>query len=172
MFPQSSRLKTRLMNFQSQDELPFLIAHLSLFAENGTTPLDMGSSTTGQGYRQAAPPPILYGNLVSSVDYLEDQNGNKGLFFIFPDVSIRWRGRFQLGITLVRISRRVTAMSGQLPAAMLYISLRFSRRPDSPGIAEQGTTLAQARTGTFEVLPRHEYIAARLCFSVVCCGSG
>ncbi|KAJ7880309.1 velvet factor, partial [Mycena olivaceomarginata] len=125
-----------------QDELPFLIAHLSLFAENGTTPLDMGSSTTGQGYRQAAPPPILYGNLVSSVDYLEDQNGNKGLFFIFPDVSIRWRGRFQLGITLVRISRRVTAM------------------PDSPGIAEQGTTLAQARTGTFEVLPRHEYIAA------------
>ncbi|KAJ7355561.1 velvet factor-domain-containing protein [Mycena albidolilacea] len=120
-----------------QDELPFLIAHLSLFAENGTTPLDMGSSTTGQGYRQAAPPPILYGNLVSSVDYLEDQNGNKGLFFIFPDVSIRWRGRFQLGITLVRISR-----------------------PDSPGIAEQGTTLAQARTGTFEVLPRHEYIAA------------
>jgi hypothetical protein len=46
------------------------------------------------------------------VDHLEDQNGNMGLFFIFPDVSIKWRGRFQLGITLVRISRRVTAMSG------------------------------------------------------------
>ncbi|KAF8196720.1 velvet factor [Mycena galopus ATCC 62051] len=126
-----------------REELPFLIAHLSLFAENGMTPLDMGSSTTSQGYnRQGAPPPILYGNLVSSVDYLEDQNGNMGLFFIFPDVSIRWRGRFQLGVTLVRISRRVTAM------------------PDSSGVAEQGTTLAQARTTTFDVLPHHEYIAA------------
>ncbi|KAJ7834650.1 hypothetical protein B0H14DRAFT_2166148, partial [Mycena olivaceomarginata] len=43
-----------------QDELPFLIAHLSLFTENGIAPLDMGSSVTGQ------PPPILYGSLVSS----------------------------------------------------------------------------------------------------------
>jgi len=125
-----------------EEELPFLIAHLSLFTENGMTPLDMGSSTTGPGYRQGAPPPILYGNLVSSVDHLEDQNGNMGLFFLFPDVSIRWRGRFQLGITLVRICRRVTAM------------------PDSSGLADQGTTLAQARTSTFDVLPYHEYIAA------------
>ncbi|KAJ6581222.1 velvet factor [Mycena capillaripes] len=93
-----------------QEELPFLIAHLSLFAENGMTPLDMGSSPTG--YRQGAPQPILYGNLVSSVDHLEDQNGNMGLFFLFPDVSVRWRGRFQLGISLVRIGRRVAAMSG------------------------------------------------------------
>ncbi|KAJ7695102.1 velvet factor-domain-containing protein [Mycena rosella] len=116
-----------------EDELPFLIAHLSLFSENGTTPLDMGSSTTG---RRAAPQPILYGNLVSSVDHLEDQNGNMGLFFLFPDVSIRWRGRFQLGITLVRISR-----------------------PDSPRVAEHGTALAHARTSTFEVLPHNEYIA-------------
>ncbi|KAJ7493463.1 velvet factor-domain-containing protein [Mycena galericulata] len=120
-----------------EEELPFLIAHLSLFSENGLTPLDMGSSTTGPGFRQGMPQPILYGNLVSSVDHLEDQNGNMGLFFIFPDVSVKWRGRFQLGITLVRISR-----------------------PDSSGIAEQGTMLAQARTSTFEVLPYHEYIAA------------
>ncbi|KAJ7453975.1 hypothetical protein B0H11DRAFT_266250 [Mycena galericulata] len=98
-----------------EEELPFLIAHLSLFSENGLTPLDMGSSTTGPGFRQGMPQPILY------------------------DVSVKWRGRFQLGITLVRISR-----------------------PDSSGIAEQGTMLAQARTSTFEVLPYHEYIAAHL----------
>ncbi|KAJ7746889.1 velvet factor-domain-containing protein, partial [Mycena maculata] len=103
-----------------EEELPFLIAHLSLFHENGQTPLDMGSSPTGPGYRQGAPQPILYGNLVSSVDHLEDLNGNMGLFFLFPDVSIRWRGRFQLGITLVRISRRVTAMSGQFPVSLPY----------------------------------------------------
>ncbi|KAJ7089664.1 velvet factor-domain-containing protein [Mycena belliarum] len=123
-----------------QEELPFLIAHLSLFTENGMTPLDMGSSVTGPRPRQAQP--ILYGNLVSSLEYLEDQNGNMGLFFLFPDVSIRWRGRFQLGITLVRISRRVTAM------------------PDSSGVAEQGSALAQARTATFEVFPYEQYTAA------------
>ncbi|KAJ7872161.1 hypothetical protein B0H14DRAFT_3860482 [Mycena olivaceomarginata] len=49
-----------------QDELPFLIGHLSLFTENGIAPLDMGSSVTGQ------PPPILYGSLLSSVNHLED----------------------------------------------------------------------------------------------------
>ncbi|KAJ7918750.1 hypothetical protein B0H13DRAFT_276843 [Mycena leptocephala] len=84
------------------------------------TPLDMGSSTTGPGYRQGAPPPILYGP-----------------FLPLSRCQYRWRGRFQLGITLVRICR-----------------------PDSSGLADQGTTLAQARTSTFDVLPYHEYIAA------------
>jgi hypothetical protein len=37
-------------------------------------------------------------------------------------------------------------------------------RPDSSGLAEQGTALAQARTSTFEVLPYHQYIAARAYF--------
>ncbi|KAJ7714686.1 hypothetical protein B0H14DRAFT_3014969 [Mycena olivaceomarginata] len=60
-----------------------------------------------------------------------------GLFFVFPDVSIRWRGRFQLGVTLIRIS-----MPGQC------------------GISEEGKTLAQTHTSTCEVLPHHEYIAA------------
>jgi hypothetical protein len=79
----------------------------------------MGSSTTGQ------PPPILYGSLVSSLNHLEDHNGNMGLFFLFPDVSIRWRGRFQLGVTLLRISRRVIRSpdSGQSPVSQIYISL-------------------------------------------------
>ncbi|KAJ7281891.1 velvet factor-domain-containing protein [Mycena rebaudengoi] len=122
-----------------EEELPFLIAHLSLFAENGMTPLDMGSSLTGPPRRGQPPPqpPILYGNLVASLNRLEDLNGNMGLFFLFPDVSIRWRGRFQLGITLVRICR-----------------------PESPALAEEGAALAQVRTATFQVLPVHQYTAA------------
>ena len=59
----------------------------------------MGSSI-GRGHT----PPILYGNLVSSVDQLEDLQGNMGLFFLFPDVSVRWCGQYQLGITLSRLS--------------------------------------------------------------------
>ncbi|KAF8801302.1 hypothetical protein BYT27DRAFT_7226880 [Phlegmacium glaucopus] len=82
-------------------ELPFLIAHLSLFTGDGLTALDMGSCI-GRGRSQS--PPILYGNLVSVVEQLEDLQGNMGLFFLFPDVSIRWRGRYQLGVTLSRIS--------------------------------------------------------------------
>ncbi|KAJ7817447.1 hypothetical protein B0H14DRAFT_3148275 [Mycena olivaceomarginata] len=121
-----------------QDELPFLIMHLSLFTKNGIAPLDMGSSVTGQ------PPPILYGSLVSSVNHLEDHNGKHG-----PVLSLSRRQHplarpLQLGVTLLRISR-----------------------PDFPGITEQGTTLAQARTNSFEAFPHDEYIAARLCLFIL-----
>jgi len=115
--------------------LPFLIAHLSLFSEDGLTILDMGSSV-----RNTRAPPLLYGNLVSSVDQLEDLQGNMGLFFVFPDVSIRWRGRFQLGINVMRISRAEPA--------------------GGMGIAEHGVVLTEARTRSFDVFPYNQYIAA------------
>ncbi|KAJ7936680.1 hypothetical protein B0H13DRAFT_2303378 [Mycena leptocephala] len=51
-------------------------------------------------------------------------------------------------------------MSEQSFVALLSISLFFSARPDQCGISEEGKTLAQTRTSTFEVLPRREYIAA------------
>lgn len=82
-------------------ELPFLVAHLSLFSDDGTRPLDMGTSPTGE----APPRRLLYGNLVSSPQKLRDLQGRLGLYFLFSDVSIRWRGRFQLGIWLLRISQ-------------------------------------------------------------------
>ncbi|KAJ7576863.1 velvet factor-domain-containing protein [Mycena floridula] len=112
-------------------ELPFLIAHLSLFNETGQTRLDGGGLP-----RQR----LLYGNLVSSADHLQDLQGNMGYFFLFPDVSIRWRGRFQLGITLLRI-----------------------QSPDENGvfrISPQGTVLAEARSRPFDVLSYQHYAAA------------
>jgi hypothetical protein len=81
-------------------ELPFLIAHLSLFTGDGSTPLDMGSAPGGR----TPPRRLLYGNLVSSPQKLRDLQGRQGLFFLFPDVSIRWCGQFQLGITLLKLS--------------------------------------------------------------------
>ncbi|KAF9078177.1 velvet factor, partial [Rhodocollybia butyracea] len=75
-------------------ELPFLIAHLSLYSQDGLERVDLRSSPQGH---------TLYGNLVSSVEQLEDLQGNRGLFFIFPDVSIQWRGHYKLGITLLKI---------------------------------------------------------------------
>jgi hypothetical protein len=86
---------------RSDAELPFLIAHLSLFTGDGLRPLDMVSAPGSQDQ----PRRMLHGNLVSSAHILEDLQGNFGLFFVFSDVSIRWRGRFQLGVTLMRLSR-------------------------------------------------------------------
>lgn len=81
-------------------ELPFLVAHLSLFSDDGR-PLDMGAAPNGD----APPRRLLYGNLVSSPQKLRDLQGRLGLYFLFSDVSIRWRGRFQIGISLLRISQ-------------------------------------------------------------------
>ncbi|PPQ79685.1 hypothetical protein CVT25_003259, partial [Psilocybe cyanescens] len=83
-------------------ELPFLVAHLSLYSGDGVTALDMGSFI-GRGVLQN--PPTLYGHLVSTVEQLEDLQGNMGLFFLFPDVSIRLRGRYQIKVTLSRLSK-------------------------------------------------------------------
>ncbi|KAG1746679.1 velvet factor-domain-containing protein [Suillus paluster] len=118
-------------------ELPFLIAHLSLFTDDGSRPLDMGSSPNGE----APPRRLLYGNLVSSPHQLRDLQGRLGLYFLFPDASIRWRGRFQLGISLLRISE--TDASGAM------------------SIASQGTVLAQARTRSFDVYAHENYVAPR-----------
>ncbi|KAJ7798309.1 hypothetical protein B0H14DRAFT_2388800 [Mycena olivaceomarginata] len=123
--PMVVQLTVRDMNGNSivlQEELPFLIAHLSLFTENGMTSLDMGSLITGSAYRQGAPSPILYESSI----ICGPPGGHKWqhalVFFVFPDVSIRWRGRFRLGVTLIMIS-----MSEQSFVGLLSISLCFQQ---------------------------------------------
>lgn len=118
-----------------EGELPFLIAHLSLYSEDGTRSLDMGSQI---GRENQAP--ILYGNLVSSVDHLEDLQGNVGVFFLFPDVSVRWAGRYQLGVTLSRISS--------------------SNAAGVHNMSEHATHLCQIKTAVFDVVPLNQYVAA------------
>ncbi|KAG6813831.1 hypothetical protein H0H92_006775 [Tricholoma furcatifolium] len=108
----------------SEAELPFLVAHLSLFSADGITALDMGSSIGSN-------PPLLYGNLVSSIDQLED----------LQDVSIRWRGRFQLGISVMKICR-VDRFGGM-------------------EVTDRGVVLAETRTRPFDVLPYSQYTAIR-----------
>ncbi|PPQ63390.1 hypothetical protein CVT24_005655 [Panaeolus cyanescens] len=115
-------------------ELPFLVAHLSLFSGDGMTSLDTGSYI---GQNAAQTPPLLYGHLVATVEQLEDLQGNMGLFFLFSDVSIRTRGRYQLGITLSRISNS-----------------------NPSGLSNHGTILAQTRTAPFEAVALAEYTAA------------
>ncbi|KAJ7903913.1 hypothetical protein B0H13DRAFT_1882011 [Mycena leptocephala] len=48
------------------------------------------------------------------------------------------------------------------PSTFPFASGQQGAAPDQCGISEEGKTLAQTRTSTFEVLPRREYIAALL----------
>ncbi|GJE91127.1 velvet factor-domain-containing protein [Phanerochaete sordida] len=115
-------------------ELPFLIAHLSLYSADGSTALDVVGPGGQTPSRQ-----LLYGNLVSSPQTLRNLQGRQGMYFLFPDVSIRNRGRFQLHVTLMRIPR---ASSG-----------------GALSVAGQGVMLARARSMPFDVYSRAEYVA-------------
>jgi hypothetical protein len=81
------------------DELPFFVAHLQLLTENAV-PIQEPPSN---------PPPVtssqrlLYGSLVANPQAFLDQQGCRGYFFLFPDVSLRVRGRYRLGISLTRL---------------------------------------------------------------------
>ena len=81
-------------------EHPYLICHLSLHSEDGTT-LDPVPSSNAHFPSER----LLYGNLVSSPHHLRNLEGRAGVYFIFPDVSVRLQGRYVLQLTLMRLSR-------------------------------------------------------------------
>ncbi|EPQ56399.1 hypothetical protein GLOTRDRAFT_9475, partial [Gloeophyllum trabeum ATCC 11539] len=81
-------------------ELPFLVAHLTLLSEDGKTAVDSVPPPDGEGPSLR----LLNGTLVSSPHYLRNLQGKRGIYFLFPDVSIRWRGRYCLAVLLVRLS--------------------------------------------------------------------
>jgi len=126
----------------------------------------MGSNI---GHQTASP--ILYGNLVSTIELLEDLQGNLGLFFLFPDVSIRWRGRYRLGVTLARLSGWVVRV---MPWTLFFRSnaIHAGLRSDSfegTQIAEQAAVLAEARTRPFDVLALSQYTVVRMLIFVLRC---
>ncbi|QRV88826.1 velvet factor [Ceratobasidium sp. AG-Ba] len=117
-------------------ELPFLVAHLALLSENGAHYLDVPPDDSQRPIPLAQR--LLYGTLASSPHPLQDQHGNPGIYFIFPDVSVRHCGRYRLRVSLLRISR-----------------------PDSNLVMEAGTgtAIVSTRTRVFEVVPQAEYVA-------------
>lgn len=51
-----------------------------------------------------APVSMLYGTLVATPAEMDDQTGAQGVYFVFPDVSVRHVGRFRLKALLMRIT--------------------------------------------------------------------
>lgn len=84
--------------------MPFLAAHLSLYNEDGSEPVDIVEGPSSPNGRSGDPERMLYGTLVSSLHHLKDANGQPGMFFIFPDVSVRRRGMYTLLVNLLRLT--------------------------------------------------------------------
>jgi len=93
----SSLICGHISNDHREGESSFLIAHLSLIPvlESG-----VGSSTQT---KLSDPTSQLYGSLVSSPQTFRDLHGRQGTYFLFPDVSVRIRGQFQLSVTLIEL---------------------------------------------------------------------
>lgn len=83
--------------FLSYDELPFLVCHLSLETPNGQDAAIVISP-------DSEPVSMLYGTLVATPIEMDDQTGAQGVYFVFPDVSVRYVGRFRLKALLMRIT--------------------------------------------------------------------
>jgi hypothetical protein len=83
------------------DELPYLVCHLTLLTTTGDDatmviapePPDQGSAVA-----------MVYGTLIASPTQMENMEGMTGVYFCFPDVSVRYDGRFKLHATLLRIT--------------------------------------------------------------------
>ncbi|KAI0731303.1 velvet factor-domain-containing protein [Earliella scabrosa] len=116
-------------------ELPFLVAQLSLLSADGSAPMDYVTDGDGRNQRER----LLYGNLVSSPHLLRNLQGRRGVYFMYPDVSVRQRGRYQLKVTLIRLPRFDD------PAALVG--------------QHGGTIVTEARSLPFDVYPLRDYVA-------------
>ncbi|OSD02959.1 hypothetical protein PYCCODRAFT_276499 [Trametes coccinea BRFM310] len=118
-----------------ESELPFLVAQLSLLSGEGGSPMDYLIDSRGHNTGER----LLYGNLVSSPHLLRNLQGRRGVYFIFPDVGIRQRGRFQLKVALMRLPRFDD------PEALIHGAV--------------GSVIAEARSLPFDVYPLRDYVA-------------
>lgn len=84
--------------------MPFLAAHLALYNEDGSEPVDIVEGPSSPNGRSGDRERMLYGTLVSSLHYYKDVNGQPGMFFLFPDVSVRRRGTYTLLVNLLRLT--------------------------------------------------------------------
>jgi hypothetical protein len=91
-----------------------LVLQCTLWNEDGTEHRNIIRTTTGAtaGLGAAEELPIqpeekharvMMGNIFANATLLEDDKGRRGLFYIFPDLSIRVEGRYRLKFDLLRL---------------------------------------------------------------------
>ena len=105
---------TELKGPSSPDDLKSLILQTTIYNEEGTEHRGIIRTTIGAtaGLGSAEELPVqpeekharvLMGNHFGSFQDLEDENGKRGLFVMFPDLSIRVEGRYRLKFDLLRV---------------------------------------------------------------------
>lgn len=138
--------------YESESDLPFLVAHLTLLGDDGVTPVDVVMDP-GNYVSQDR---LLYGNLVSSPHVFRNLQGGQGIYFVFPDVSVRQQGQFRLRVTLLKLPR-----SGLCTDLFCCTHADHSMTSICP-LAQsncQGMTMATACSLPFDVCPRIGYSA-------------
>lgn len=83
----------------SYDELPFLVCNISLQTEDGQDMTMVLDPMSGEAVS------MIYGGLVATAAEMVDQAGSPGIYFVFPDVSIRYVGRFRIEGNVLRMTR-------------------------------------------------------------------
>ncbi|KAI9472314.1 MAG: velvet factor-domain-containing protein [Benjaminiella poitrasii] len=77
-------------------QIPFFVLHVTLWSDDRTEERNIISN----------PPKctrVLMGSLVSSPSLLKNPQGEQGLYFAFPDLSIRTEGRYTLRFSLMKL---------------------------------------------------------------------
>jgi hypothetical protein len=120
-------------NDQRSDDFtraPYLILHVVLLGKDKTE----YSSVADSHYSQ-----VLLGQLVSPGHILSDLDGQKGLFFMFSDLSIRTSGQYRLKFVLFDVGNLKGNSASQAVAAsepfMVYSPKTF------PGVTESSDLL-------------------------------
>jgi len=77
-------------------QIPFFVLHVTLWSDDRSEERNIISN----------PPKctrVLMGSLVSSPSLLKNPEGEQGLYFAFPDLSIRTEGRYTLRFSLMKL---------------------------------------------------------------------
>lgn len=116
------------------DEITRLTCQVNLLTEDGQN-ADMITSLTDVQH----PVRMLYGTLAASAVQLLDTRQRLRTFFIFPEISIRSKGRFRLNIDLFKlilpgrnVQQTVDNVQESVPASSADLSRDTSRSAASP----------------------------------------
>lgn len=113
---------------------PLNVVHCSIWSADGTEEM----SAMPEDYTRQK---RLMGNLVASPFFAEDEHGDFGSFFCFPDISCRTPGKYRLKFSLVIIDPRPNAKSPVRCELLSEVFQTFTAK-EFPGMSES-TALAK-----------------------------
>ncbi|BGP29025.1 hypothetical protein JCM10296v2_000761 [Rhodotorula toruloides] len=112
-------------------------------------------SSSEDGETDAAPVPNLIGTLHTNAYKLRGLDGEKSVYFVLPDLSVRTEGAFRLRLRLVDLRQSISGSSSQSSAAVLtdefqvFTAKRFTGMLDptplSQCFAKQGVRIPTRR---------------------------